>query len=306
MHDNNVRDIIFKWYQYLEVQKNYSNNTLSSYKRDLDNFLKFINKYKEQIIDIGLVKSIDIRLIRSWLSNRHSNNYSASSTARALSSVKNFYKFLEKNYNVDCHSIFIVKSPKNILPLPKALTSEETNISLEKINMLGDEPWIHMRNKALLTLLYATGLRISEALSITKQHLDNNEYIKIIGKGNKERLVPWIKEVKLLIKEYIKHLPFSLEPDEPIFRGKRGGVLQRAVFNKELINLRRMLGLPEHLSSHSFRHSFATHLLENGADLRSIQDLLGHQDLSTTQRYTKVNKQHLLSIYEKSHPQSKK
>ena len=164
--------------------------------------------------------------------------------------------------------------------------------------------WIDLRNKSLLTLIYASGLRISEALSITKNHVNQCEYIKITGKGNKERLVPWIEEARKLILEYLKELPYEIDENEPIFRSKTGKILHRSNFNSELVKLRRIYGLPEHLSSHSFRHSFATHLLENGADLRSIQDLLGHKSLSTTQRYTKVNLSHLEAVYNKSHPGS--
>jgi integrase/recombinase XerC len=140
---------------------------------------------------------------------------------------------------------------------------------------------------------------------LTGKHLKNNEFIKIDGKGNKERIIPWIEGVKDLIDQYLKLLPFSIEEDEQIFRGAQGKPLQAPVFNRELMKLRRLYGLPEHLSSHSFRHSFATHLLESGANLRAIQELLGHASLSSTQGYTKVNSQHLENIYDKSHPLAK-
>jgi integrase/recombinase XerC len=294
--------IINDWQHYLTVQRNYSDHTILSYSNDLNHFLDFITKYLSQDTSLKILSSIDVRLMRSWLSERHRNNYSNSSNARALSSIKNFYRYLERKHAVNCHAIFTINSPKKLRTLPKALSSKEVQISLKNIEMLGDEEWIHIRNKALLNLIYASGLRISEALSITKKHLDNKEFIKITGKGDKERIIPWIESARLLIINYISHLPYFIEPDEPIFRGKRGAPLQRAVFNRELIQLRRILGLPEHLSSHAFRHSFATHLLENGADLRSIQDLLGHKSLSTTQRYTKINQNHLESVYNKAHP----
>ena len=304
IHHPEIVKIVNEWQHYLGVQRNYSNHTLQSYLNDLNHFLSFITKYYSKDVSLKIIESIDIRFMRSWLSARHRDSYSAVSNARALSSVKNFYKYLEKKHDINCHTIFTVHSPKKPKNLPKALSKEEAQISLKNIEMLGDEEWMHLRNKALLTLIYASGLRISEALSITKKHLENHEFIKILGKGHKERLIPWINEVRLLIEQYITTLPYSIDSDEPIFRGKRGAPLQRAVFNRELIQLRRMLGLPEHLSSHAFRHSFATHLLENGADLRSIQDLLGHQSLSTTQRYTKINQSHLESVYDKAHPGS--
>ncbi len=303
--DAYLQNIITEWLSYLINQKNYAQNTIDSYRNDIIHFVNFMHKFYEKNIDIESIKSVDIRLIRSWLSDRHTNNYNSSSNARALSSVKSFYRYLDKKHNITCHALLIIRSPKKAKILPKALTKIEAHDAIEGTQMLGEVPWIHTRNKALLTLLYASGLRISESLSITKKHLQNLEFIIIIGKGNKERLIPWIDEVRLLLMEYISQIPFNLEEDKPIFRGAKGGVLQRAVFNKELINLRRILGLPEYLSSHAFRHSFATHLLENGANLRSIQDLLGHQSLSTTQRYTKINQSHLEAVYNKAHPDAK-
>lgn len=177
--------------------------------------------------------------------------------------------------------------PEKTKSLPKALTKSEAEISLGSVEMLGDEEWIYYRNKALLTLIYASGLRISETLSITQKHLENLEFIKILGKRGKERIISWITESKQLIEKYIKLLPYHIEVNEPTFCEKYGKPLQPAVFNKKLMKLRCMLGLPEFVSSHVFKHSFATCLLENGANLRSIQDLLGHKSLSTTQRYTK-------------------
>lgn len=297
--------IINDWQTYLGIQRNYSVHTLQSYLNDFNHFLKFIEHYHSEIATLNTIESIDIRFVRSWLSARLTENFSSVSNARALSSVKNFYKYLEKKHSINCHAIFIVQSPKKPKSLPKALTKQDAQIALHNIEMLGDEEWIHIRNKALLTLIYASGLRISEALSLTKKHLENHEFIKITGKGNKERVIPWINEVRELVIKYTYILPYNIQTHEPIFRGKRGAPLQRAVFNRELIHLRRMLGLPEHLSSHAFRHSFATHLLENGANLRSIQDLLGHQSLSTTQRYTKINKNYLESVYNKAHPNAK-
>jgi integrase/recombinase XerC len=304
-----IEDTLLKmtkeWLEYLSNQRAYSKHTTDSYSNDLNHFLAFIGHYNSENTSLSMIKSVDVRLVRSWLSARHHDDYRASSSSRALSSVKSFYRFLEKKYDISCHAIYAVRSPRKSKILPKALSSLETNIAIENMGMLAVEEWIHLRNKALLTLIYASGLRISEALSITKKHTNNHEFIKILGKGGKERLIPWIEESRQLVEKYLNVMPFTIEPNEPIFRGKMGRPLQRAVFNKELIHLRRLLGLPEYLSSHAFRHSFATHLLENGADLRSIQELLGHQSLSTTQRYTKINQVHLESVYEKAHPESK-
>lgn len=304
MQDIIVTKLIINWLKYLKLQKNCAENTVISYKNDIENFLHFISHYNSEIITLHSLQQVDIRLMRSWLSKRKMDNFIAASNARALSAVKNFYKFLEKTTDSKCHVIFSIKNPRKSKPLPKALSQEDVIMSIEHIDKFAQTTWIELRNKALLVLIYASGLRISEALSITKYHLQNLDFIKIIGKGNKERLVPWLQIARQLIEQYLQYLPYQLEENSPIFKGIQGGKLQPPVFNRELIKLRRFYGLPEHLTAHSFRHSFATHLLENGANLRAIQELLGHQSLSTTQSYTKVTLKHLEKAYNNSHPSS--
>ena len=305
MFDSEIHEAIKKWQNYLQSERNYAENTLTAYVTDLKHYLSFFYKYHSKSPTIYLVKNIDVRFVRSWLSERKQDNYNAASTARALSSVKSFYRYLEKFSDISCHTIYSIKNPKKSKSLPKALTKKETFDSLNNIDILGQEDWLQLRNKALLTLIYASGLRISEALSLTRKHLENKEYLKITGKGSKERLIPWIEDARKLVVLYSKNIPFTIGDDELIFRGKKGAPLKRANFNNELVKLRRYLGLPEYLSSHAFRHSFATHLLENGADLRSIQKLLGHESLSTTQRYTKITTSHLKSVYNNTHPEAK-
>lgn len=302
MLDTQTQELIIKWQKYLSLQKNYSNHTMISYNNDLKHFLEFMNYYNSDIVTMDYIKAADIRLMRSWLAKRKCNNFVTSSIARGLSAIKNFYKFLEKTVELHNHVVFSIKSPKKSKLLPKALSEEEVNISLNHIEEYGNSQWIEIRNKALLVLIYASGLRISEALSITKLHLQNLEFIKIMGKGSKERVIPWLAIARNLITEYLEKLPYELKDDEPIFRGKQGKKLQPPVFNRELIKLKRFYGLPEHLSAHSFRHSFASHLLENGADLRSIQELLGHKSLSTTQSYTTTSIKHLETAYVTAHP----
>ncbi|MGI4775602.1 MAG: tyrosine recombinase XerC [Janthinobacterium lividum] len=306
MPKDDIDEIVKKWQNYLKVQRNYSTHTLISYTHDIEHFLQFMQEYYAKIPTMEDVSKIDIRFVRSWLTKCRLDNYSGATSARALSGVKNFYKFLEKNAGINSHAIFSVKTPKSSKPLPKALTECELSTSIQHIDKLSDQGWIDLRNKALLILIYASGLRISEALSLTKKHLQNVDFIKITGKGDKERLIPWIEGSKNIIEQYLKLMPYDIEDNAPIFRGLQGKILKAPVFNRELIKLRRLYGLPEHLSSHVFRHSFATHLLENGADLRSIQELLGHRSLSSTQRYTKINLKHLENIYDSAHPLTKK
>lgn len=300
-----MEEVIDNWRSYLTLQRNYSTHTATSYLHDLNHFLAFLTEYNATAPTIENLAQIDLRTFRSWLSQRHGQEYIAASNARALSAIKNFYNFLEKSYGIKCHILYSVRTPKKAKLIPKAISENEAQISIDHIDEFGKVPWVELRNKALLVLLYASGLRISEALSLTKNHLKNSHFIKITGKAGKERLLPWLEVAKNLIDKYLAVMPYDIKDDEPLFRGKMGKALQPAVFGRELIALRRFYGLPEHLTPHAFRHSFATHLLENGADLRAIQDLLGHQTLSTTQIYTKINLKHLENVYNQSHPIAK-
>jgi integrase/recombinase XerC len=301
MSENNLLILINKWNLYLEHELSYSKNTILSYENDLKNFLAFLNDYTNKTISLKDLETLTTRTIRAWLAKRRIDKFSNSSTIRALSSVKNFYKFLYLETGEVNDSIFSISGPKKAESVPKALSIQDTEYAISKIKNFSKDEWIGRRDIAMLLLIYSSGLRISEILSITKKDL-NRDIIRIIGKGEKERIIPWIESVKTLIFNYIESVPYSLAEDSPIFLGKNGKTLQAPVFRRQLIKLRRALGLPESTTPHTFRHNFATHLLENGADLRSIQELLGHKNLSTTQNYTKVNFQHLYSTYLSSHP----
>lgn len=282
-------NIALDWLESIKVRYS-SDHTYISYRNDIVSFIEFLTSYNSEIPVQDAIIGSDIRTLRSYLASLKGKNYSASSIARKLAAIKNFYKFLiRKKYNID-QSIFALKSPKKPKSLPKSLTKEQTMISIEEIG--DDEHWVELRNKAILLLLYGSGLRISEAFSITKDHL-NSEVIRIKGKGDKERIVPWLEITKKAVQDYLDNVPYILENNQPIFFGKRGKTLIKSEVGRILVNLRRRLNLPEHVTPHAFRHSFATHLLENGADLRVIQELLGHSSLSTTQVYTKTNIHHL-------------
>lgn len=304
-----VNQLVGEWVKYLSITKMYSENTIDAYIRDLRNYMDFLKSYFSEEVNLKSLLSVDIRFVRSWLAKRFQDKYTHLSTARALSSVKNFYKYLEKSRNFRCHAIFNVKIPRKGKSLPKALSKEQMFTAINGISPTEKQIenniipyWVMLRDKVLFLLIYALGIRISEALSISKQSLINKDFIKILGKGRKERLIPWIPRVRDLVFLYLEHVPFVIEDNQPIFRGMKGAKLQRCIFNKKLMELRRIFELPNFLTPHSIRHSFATHLLENGADLRAIQDLLGHKNLSSTQIYTKVNVNYLESIYEMSHP----
>jgi integrase/recombinase XerC len=300
----NLVEIVSKWMVYLEHEKFYAKNTILSYENDLENFLEFLKTYHNKSLNLSDIENIDTRTIRAWLAKRKIRKFSNSSTLRALSSVKNFYKFLYLETGNMNDAIFSINGPKKQSSVPKALSKENTESAIDNVANFSKDRWIGKRDIAILMLIYGSGLRISELLSITKNHL-TGDIVKIIGKGNKERIIPLIESVKLSILDYLNELPYKIEDDIPIFLGRNGKILQAPVFRRQLIKLRRALGISESTSPHSFRHSFATHLLENGADLRSIQELLGHKNLSTTQNYTKVNFQHLYLTYLSSHPIAK-
>lgn len=292
--------LVAEWLKYLELERGYSAHTVLSYHNDMRSFLGFIKNYNCASPCLDTLIAVDLKLVRSWLSDRALKNYSASSSARALSSVKNFYKFLHYAKGETNNAIFSARSPKKHKPLPRALSVDDTLLSVGNIENFAKNDWLSARDKALLLLIYSSGLRISESCSITMEHV-NSANIRIIGKGNKERIIPWIPEAKKMVQKYLSLVPYDVT-NGPIFRGEKGGPLSPVVFERQLITLRRSLGLPEYVTPHAFRHSFATHLLENGADLRSIQELLGHKSLSSTQRYTKVNIQKLSAVYKSSHP----
>jgi integrase/recombinase XerC len=299
-----LKEIIKEWVGWLSLEKSFSAHTVGAYQQDLQNFLSFYGAYTGETLSLNNLADIKLSQIRAWLTQRKLDNFEYSSSARALSSIKNFYNYIEKNHNLIVSALKTVKGPKLKKPLPKALNIDQAVNAISQIENLSEEDWVAVRDKALLILIYCTGLRISEALSLTKKDL-GGDCLKITGKGKKQRIVPLIELARVYLNKYINLLPFEVE-DEPIFRGEKGNILQANVFNKKLITLRRMLGLPEHASAHAFRHSFATHLLGQGADLRVIQELLGHESLSTTQRYTKVDTERLLSVYNKAHPSAKR
>lgn len=302
--DTNV--FFASWYKYLKYERGYSQHTIDAYQNDIDNFILFIEKYTQADVTLVVLNGLNIRSIRSWLTYRKiDQQYDNKSNARALSSVKSMYRFMNKQ-GYKAEAIFNIKSPKTTSSLPKALSQNDVLSVLKQMSSVFlEETWVTARDNAILALIYTSGVRISEALSLTKDMLFE-ENLCILGKGNKPRIIPWVEYAKFLISEYLKLCPFILSSNDPIFRGVKGKKLNPRIFNKKLYHLRKMYHLPEYMTPHAFRHSFATHLLENGCDLRSIQELLGHKDLSTTQIYTKVNYNMLNNEYMKAHPMNNK
>lgn len=289
------------WQGWLRDVKRAARHTLISYENDLGHFIAFLSGHLGGKVGLSHLEKLEARDFRAWLASR-SGEYEATSNARALSTVKNFYRFLLKNHGVENAAIFHLRSPKLKKPLPKAITQDQAGQAME--SLAEGESWTQKRDLALLTLIYGCGLRISEALSLRYGDRPQGETLTITGKGNKQRQVPVLPIVRQALEEYIAACPHTLGASGPLFLGKRGKALDPAMFQLALRKLRARLNLPETTTPHAFRHSFATHLLSAGGDLRSIQELLGHASLSTTQRYTHVDKERLLKAYKNAHPRA--
>lgn len=298
-----LQDDVAQWLDWLENGRRVSRHTLVSYENDIRHFLGFLSGHLGQRIDTRQLAGLEARDFRGWLASR-TGDYSAPSNARALSSVKSFFKRLEKLGKVENAAIHHIRGPRAPKALPKALAPEQTQAALASIETLQAEPWVGARDLALLVLVYGCGLRISEALSLNYKDLPKGEGLRITGKGNKQRIVPVLPVVTEALEAYVATCPHPFTPDTPLFLGARGKRLDAAIFQKQLRILRGALGLPESTTPHAFRHSFATHLLSGGGDLRSIQELLGHASLSTTQRYTHVDRERLLKAYKNAHPRA--
>ncbi len=301
-----ITEIKKRWLDFLISERRVSNNTVENYNRDVDFFISYITQFEDiKNIDSKFLNKIDISTFRSFLANLTRQNKSNVSIARNISSIKNFFKFMEQNEIANNQAIQILHSPKIPKKLSKSVASVDVMKLLESFNKLIKEKWIAKRDIALFTLIYGCGLRISEALNLNISDIFSNDMLRIKGKGNKERLIPILNIIKEKINDYLKIAPFDFKPNSPIFRGVKGARLTARVAERDIAMARDYLGLPQTTTPHSLRHSFATHLLANGTDLRTIQELLGHSSLSTTQLYTKVDIRKIVESYKKAHPHAK-
>jgi integrase/recombinase XerC len=296
--DLKVISLVEKFIEFLRNEKGYSIHTLNSYKSDIFYFLDFIFKAKEKIITKADLEFLIVRDFRSWLSARLENHNNASN-ARALSSLKSFFRFCNENLLLENQIIEKIRTPKIAKSIPKSVDFIDIEKILNEISTIHKKDiWKCKRDEALLTLIYGCGLRISEALSVTKKSFASGNNLIITGKGKKQRLVPLLPIIIKKIEDYLENCPFEIAVNQPLFLGNKGKIYSRREFSGIIFKIRRRLNLQETITPHAFRHSFATHLLELGGDLRTIQELLGHESLSTTQRYTKIDKNRLLTAYE--------
>jgi len=293
------------WLKSLAGERRLSAETVESYERDTRQFLQFLTGHcggPPGIADIRALRPADLR---GFLASRRNDGAGPRTLARGLAGIRSLLRFLEKRGLVNAAGATALRAPKQPKSLPKPLTVVDARRVVAQGEQLADEPWIAARNAAILTLLYGLGLRISEALGLKSEDLQAGDAIlRVTGKGNKTRMVPVLPLAIQAVAAYRKLCPYHLSADAPLFRGAKGGPLNPAIVQREMAKLRSALNLPETATPHALRHSFATHLLGRGGDLRMIQELLGHASLSTTQIYTGVDTARLLDIYESAHPRA--
>ncbi len=303
-----AREALQEFAVWLETERRASEKTIEAYQRDIGNFISFLVEHLGGEPHVSDLKKLSRHDVVAWLARRRTeDNLAASSRARAASSLRAFYRFLDRRLDAANAKAMMFESPRRPHRLPRPLPEK---LAAEAIEIAGDgdgedvPEWVLARDAAILSLLYGAGLRLSEALSLTGKDTPAPDALRVYGKGRKVRIVPLIRVVREAINDYRKACPYPAAPDEPLFRGTKGGPLNPRLVQRLMEKLRIRLGLPETATPHALRHSFATHLLANGGDLRSIQALLGHASLSTTQIYTGVDAARLMKVHAEAHPRA--
>ncbi len=297
-------DALSRWLAQLRALDGASDKTIQAYGSDLRGFLAFLSQHHGEGEGLGALNALTHTDLRAWMAAERGRGLSARSLARSLSAVKSFLGWLSQQHGFDATIVLSARSPKFHRKLPRPLTVEGAQNVLSDIGSFAAQDWIGARDTAVVTLLYGCGLRISEALGLTGSAHPLPEVLRIRGKGDKDRLVPVLPVARAAVEGYLRLCPYPVEKDAPLFRGARGGALNPRLIAKAMEETRLRLGLPATATPHALRHSFATHLLSAGGDLRAIQDLLGHASLSTTQAYTAVDVARLMEVYEQSHPRA--
>ena len=303
--DDTLRGPVAEFLGHLVHERDCSPATLSAYRRDLRDFLAWLASRLGRTPCLPDLEALDAKAVRAFMTQRRRAGLESRSLARTMSALRTFFRWLEGRSVAEARAIFAVRMPKVPHGVPKPLTREKAAALVGDAAGTGSD-WIRARDVAVLLLLYGSGLRISEALGLTPAEAPtaHRDVLRIVGKGGKERIVPVLPIATEAITRYIALCPWPLDRDEPLFRGAKGGPLSPRIIQLAIAAARGTLGLPETATPHALRHSFATHLLAAGADLRQIQELLGHASLSTTQVYTEVDRDHLLSVYEAAHPRA--
>jgi integrase/recombinase XerC len=298
--------LVQAWRRWLLAERRASRHTVRAYVADVHAFLGFAAEHLGGPPGPDGLASLTLADFRAYLARRAREGADAGTRARALSAVRSFFRYLERTGTAHNAALAAVRTPKIARSLPKPLTPDDALAALDAAGELDLRDWVGRRDRALVALLYGCGLRLAEALALTPRTLPRDGRLVVLGKGGKQRAVPVLPAVTAALEAYLAACPWPIGPEEPVFRGVRGGPLNPGVAERQVRRLRVLLGLPETVTPHAFRHSFATHLLAEGGDLRAIQELLGHASLSTTQRYTEVDAARLFAVYDKAHPRARR
>ncbi|WP_337996761.1 tyrosine recombinase XerC [Oleispirillum naphthae] len=294
-----------EWRQWLAAERRAAANTLDAYARDVARFAAFLTAYLGAPPDLSDLAALSTRDFRAYLSARNAAGIGSASLARELSSLRTLFKWLEREGLCANAALAALRTPRRTQSLPRPLSADEALDAVRAAATAEAEPWIGKRDAAALLLMYGAGLRIGEALALSAAEKPTGGALRVTGKGNKTRIVPVLPVIAEAIGAYLAACPYRLAGKEPLFVGARGGRLNPGVLQRQVRRLRGLLGLPESATPHALRHSFATHLLESGGDLRTIQELLGHASLAATQRYTKVDTVRLKAVHAAAHPRGR-
>jgi len=300
-----VGELFSGWMAYLSNTRRLSAHTLAAYARDISEFFAFLQEHLGGSVGRAELQGLQLADFRAWLAHRRADGLNSASLARAVSALRNFFRFLQKTGVLENTAIAGLRGPKIPHGVPKPLSAEKALRTVADAGDLASEPWIGLRDVAVLSLLYGCGLRVSEALGLNRSAAPFGDTLRIPGKGGKERLVPVLPIVAEAVRAYLAHCPYKLAASDPLFVGARGKRLSPRIVQLGMQRLRGALDLPNSATPHALRHSFATHLLSAGGDLRTIQELLGHASLTSTQRYTEVDAARLLDVYGAAHPRAR-
>lgn len=299
-----ARDALALWLDQGRALRGAAENTTAAYGADVADFLAFITQHKGEPQGLDALAAITTSDMRAWMAHARGNDVGPRSLARKLSAVKSFYRWLAEREGFEPTAVLATRSPKFQRKLPRPLSIDAARKVIDTAEHQSLTPWIAARDQAVITLLYGCGLRISEALALSGADAPLPRTLRITGKGGKERMVPALPAAQEAVDAYTRACPHPIEADGPLFLGARGGRLSPRAVQKVMEQLRAQLGLPATATPHAMRHSFATHLLNAGGDLRAIQELLGHASLSTTQAYTGVDTARLMEVYARAHPKA--
>ncbi|WP_170362411.1 tyrosine recombinase XerC [Ruegeria arenilitoris] len=298
------RDALQHWLDSLGALAGRSENTQTAYRGDITDFLSFMTLHHSERQGLAALARITVSDMRAWMADQRASGVGARSLARKLSAVKSFYRWLSEREGFEPTAVLSTRAPKFTKKLPRPLAEDAARAMIETVELQSTSDWVSARDVAVVTLLYGCGLRISEALSLTGADAPLPETLRILGKGDKERIVPVLPAARAAVDHYLRLCPHPHAKDKALFRGVRGGPLNPRAIQGVMAKARMQLGLPATATPHAMRHSFATHLLSAGGDLRAIQELLGHASLSTTQTYTAVDTARLMEVYNRAHPKA--